>query len=105
MRMSKLQKAYGLASRLSETSITPARERKYFRAIAHLIWEYCGDVTAEQSRLADAADRAAGVPYSPDCCACLRGRPHTFREHNEILSRQHAASVPWDESACMGSMD
>jgi hypothetical protein len=39
----ELQKAFGLAHKLSESDNVPAAQRKQFRAIALLIWEAHGE--------------------------------------------------------------
>jgi hypothetical protein len=39
----KLQQAFGLAHKLSESHSVPAKQRKQFRAIAILLWEAHGE--------------------------------------------------------------
>lgn len=40
----RIQKAFALAHKAAEDFDTPNKERKYFRAIAHLIWLACGEI-------------------------------------------------------------
>lgn len=41
--VTRLQAAFGLAHRASEDLTIPKDQRKTFRAIAHLIWDACGE--------------------------------------------------------------
>jgi hypothetical protein len=41
--VTRLQAAFGLAHKASEDLTIPAPHRKTFRAIAHLIWDACGE--------------------------------------------------------------
>jgi len=41
--ITRLQAAFGLAHKASEDLTVPATQRKTFRAIAHLIWDACGE--------------------------------------------------------------
>lgn len=60
-----IQKAFALAHRLACNADIPDRERKYFRAIAHLIWKSCGESgpadSARQSSVIQALGHIAQI--------------------------------------------
>ena len=67
----ELQKAFALAHKLSENPDIGSRERKYFRAIAHLIWKSCGEAAhypevAETPAIAEQLTRLASIAESEE---------------------------------------
>jgi hypothetical protein len=74
-----IQKAFSLASLCANRFDAPDVERKYFRAIAHLIWKACG---AKESGISDPA----------------RGQTAAFEVRDEIIDAlRHASAVLQDE--------